>query len=55
HQNLENYSWYWLLSAGLNVVLFVATLCLVAETKHLANSPSQGADSETESEASTNQ
>eukprot|EP00439_Symbiodinium_sp_Y106_P084674 s301_g26.t1 len=55
HQNLENYSWYWLLSAGLNVVLFVAIFCLVAETKHLANSPSQGVDLEIESETSTDQ
>ncbi|CAE6943420.1 unnamed protein product [Symbiodinium sp. CCMP2456] len=55
HQNLENYSWYWLISAGLNVVLFVATFCFVAETKHLANSPSQGVDSEIATEQSTDQ
>ena len=35
HASLESYSWVWLASALANVVLFLAVLLLLSETKHL--------------------
>lgn len=35
HASLESYSWVWVASALANVLLFLATLLLLSETKHL--------------------